>query len=401
VSTTTLTAPDGKMADLIAWFKSYDISSSKGCVRTITTQVDANTAINVSLYDTVENMKARNDNSARVATMKEVTDLGITVVTDIGEIVVAMPGAKPRVASDAIVASHRKLKIKAGQMDAVIALLKTPNPEPVMAGRRGGFVVKIDDTTLITHSSYNDQASLDAGKVKGALPHIDPAEIAKLLDGPGLSGTQMTGPVIVELYASRAPGAISTNFLTVADGKMDEMMAYFRAYDVRAVPGRFRMLLTQVDANTLMECSFYDTVESLEARNASGGSEGETKDISSLIQNRERFAGPVAYVTSGTGPRTYSDSKVASTRRMKVLPGKMAELMTMVNENGNVRIPGHRGAMLVKLDETSILMHSVYNDQASMDAAGANSEKITNLFGPFLAEVVTKTVGKIVLDVWA
>ena len=94
-------------------------------------------------------------------------------------------------------------------------------------------------------------------------------------------------------------------------------------------------------------------------------------------------------------------SHVAANLHLQVLPGKMAELMTMVNENGNVRIPGHRGAMLVKLDETSILMHSVYNDQASMDAAGANSEKITNLFRPFMAEDGTKTVGKIVAAVCA
>ena len=78
----------------------------------------------------------------------------------------------------------------------------------------------------------------------------------------------------------------------------------------------------------------------------------------------------------------------------------MAEMMTMVNETKS-EIPGHRGAMIVKVDETSILMHSIYNDQASMDAAGANSEKITNLFGPFMAEDGTKTVGKIVTDVWA
>ena len=94
-------------------------------------------------------------------------------------------------------------------------------------------------------------------------------------------------------------------------------------------------------------------------------------------------------------------SHVVANLHLQVLPGKMAELMTMINEQGSVPIPGHRGAMLVKLDETSVLMHSVYNDQASMDAAGENSKKVTNLFGPFLAEDGTKTVGKIVIDVWA
>ena len=68
VSTTIWTTPDGKMADLIAWGKSYDISLSKGCLRMITSQVDASTVICVSLYDTVENMNARKDSSARVST---------------------------------------------------------------------------------------------------------------------------------------------------------------------------------------------------------------------------------------------------------------------------------------------------------------------------------------------
>jgi hypothetical protein len=93
-------------------------------------------------------------------------------------------------------------------------------------------------------------------------------------------------------------------------------------------------------------------------------------------------------------------SHVAANQHLQVLPGKMAEMMTMVNETKS-EIPGHRGAMIVKVDETSILMHSMYNDQASMDAAGANSENITNLFRPFMAEDGTKTVGKIVVDVWA
>jgi len=396
VSTTIWTTPDGKMADLIAWGKSYDISLSKGCLRMINVQVDASTAICATIYDTVENMNALKDSSSHVAFMKQGTDLGFTAVNYKGEIVLGLAGAKPRVASDTRVVSYRKLKVKAGQMDAAIALMATPNPELVMAGRRGGYAVKIDDTTMITHSVYNDQASLDAGAVKGTMFHIDPAEIAKVLDGPG---TQMTGSVVSEQFASRAAGAISTSFMTVDDGNMDEAMAWARAYDVRAAPGRFRMLMTQVDANTLVACSFYDTVESLEARNAGDGA--DMKEVSSLFQNVERVAGPVAWYASGTGPRTYADSRVASTRRMKVLPGKMAELMTMINEQGSVPIPGHRGAMLVKLDETSILMHSVYNDQASMDAAGENSKKVTNLFGPFLAEDGTKTVGKIVIDVYA
>ena len=112
-------------------------------------------------------------------------------------------------------------------------------------------IAQIDDTTMITHSVYNDQASLDAGAVKGSMFHIDPAEIAKVLDGPG---TQMTGSVVSEQFASRAVGAISTSFMTVDDGNMDEAMAWARAYDVRAAPGRFRMLMTQVDANTLVAC---------------------------------------------------------------------------------------------------------------------------------------------------
>jgi hypothetical protein len=69
VSTSIWTVPDGKMADLIAWGKTYDISMSKGCLRMITTQVDASTLITASLYDTVENMKARSDSSARVNTI--------------------------------------------------------------------------------------------------------------------------------------------------------------------------------------------------------------------------------------------------------------------------------------------------------------------------------------------
>jgi len=176
-------------------------------------------------------------------------------------------------------------------------------------------IPQIDDTTLITHGLYNDQASMDAGTVKGALPHLDPAEVAKVLDGPG---TRMTGPVVFEVFASRAAGAISTNFMTVADGNMDKAMAWIRAYDVRAVPGRFRIICMQADANTLISTSMYDTVESLEARKASAEAEGSNMEITALFEKVERVAGPVAWAVSGTGPRTYSDSKVASTRRMKV-----------------------------------------------------------------------------------
>ena len=75
--------------------------------------------------------------------MKQGTDLGFTAVNYKGEIVLGLAGAKPRVASDTRVGSYRKFKVKAGQMDAAIALMATPNPEPVMAGRRGGFVVKV------------------------------------------------------------------------------------------------------------------------------------------------------------------------------------------------------------------------------------------------------------------
>ena len=76
--------------------------------------------------------------------IKDATDQGFTdMKREYGEIVIAFPGAKPRVASDARVGSYRKIKVKAGQMDAAIALMSTPNPEPVIAGRRGGFAVKV------------------------------------------------------------------------------------------------------------------------------------------------------------------------------------------------------------------------------------------------------------------
>jgi len=75
--------------------------------------------------------------------MKTVADLGVTGASERGAIVAALAGAVPRVASNNRVGSYRKYKIKAGQMDAAIALLATPNPEPVIAGRRGGFAVKV------------------------------------------------------------------------------------------------------------------------------------------------------------------------------------------------------------------------------------------------------------------
>ena len=197
ISTTIYTVPDGKMAEFMAFAKNYDMSGTEGWLRATTFQADATTVVSASIYDTLENCKTRADSDARVndasrvvdaetaqsttparlqpacsphpsrstawlghwrtrscspagplaplqtASFKVIVDLGVTMANYKGAIVVALPGAVPRVASDARVGSYRKLKVKAGQMDAAIALMATPNPEPVMAGRRGGFVVKV------------------------------------------------------------------------------------------------------------------------------------------------------------------------------------------------------------------------------------------------------------------
>lgn len=397
VSATVYTVPDGKMADFLAFGKNYDLSGTKGWLRAIAFQADANTVVAASIYDTVENCNSRAGSDARVAGLKATADLGVTVANNKGAIVVTMPGAVPRVASDTRVGSYRKIQVKAGQMDAAIALMATPNPEPVMAGRRGGFVVKIDDTTLVTISAYNDQASLAAGDVKGAMPHLDAAEVAKVFDG---AGTRMTGPVAMETFASRAAGAVSTHFITVAPGKMDEALALYRAYDVKSAPGRFRFCLTQADANTLVCVTCYDTVESLKARDTSDASRMALIALCTKVESAE---GAVVIAASGTGPRTYSDTKVWSTRKMKILPGKMDELIAAckVDMQTPVAVPGHRGAIIIKVDENTLLMHSIYNDQASLDAAAENSKRVASDLAPFMADAGTRVVGKQILDVYA
>lgn len=259
------------------------------------------------------------------------------------------------------------------------------------------FAAQIDDTTLVTISAYNDQASLDAGNVKGALPHLDAAEVAKVLDG---AGTRMTGPVAIDIYATRAAGAMSTHFVTVAPGKMDEALAGYRAYDVRSAPGRFRFAVMQVDADTLGVVTCYDTVESLKARDTT---DAPRMAMTALCTKVESAEGPVVIATKGTGPRSYSDTKVWSTRKMKILPGKMDELIAAikVDMQNPAPVPGHRGAVIIKVDENTLLMHSIYNDQSSLDAAAENSKKVASDLAPFMAEAGTRVVSKQIQDVYA
>ena len=95
---------------------------------------------------------------------------------------------------------------------------------------------QIDDTTLVSHSAYNDQASLDT--IDTTRKDLKP--LAQFVDTT-TPEIRMTGPVVADQHASRAIAAMSTIFMTVADGKMDEVMAWARAYDVRDAPGRFRV----------------------------------------------------------------------------------------------------------------------------------------------------------------
>jgi len=285
-------------------------------------------------------------------------------------------------------------------MDEMIAAMTDGAKGVVVpAGRRGGFIVKIDDTTLISHSAYNDQASLDT--IDTTRKDLKP--LAQFVDTT-TPEIRMTGPVVQDQRASRAIAAMSTIFMTVADGKMDEAMAWARAYDVRDAPGRFRMLNMQIDANTLLSASCYDTVESCEARSTSAAHEAASQKMTALCTKVERFAGPLVFVGAGTAPRTYSDNKVVSTRKITVLPGKMDALIAEAKNqyaNHKVVTPGHRGAMWIKIDETTLLAHSVYNDQASLDANAENSKNTAALMAPFMADAGTKTVSKIVMDVWA
>ena len=161
------------------------------------------------------------------------------------------------------------------------------------------------------------------------------------------------------------------------------------------------MSVVQVDENTLVSVSLYDTVESLKARHTSPEADASGKALAAFATNVERVEGPTVFAQAATPPRTYSDSKVASTRKMKILPGKVDEVIALLKATAPVPIPGHRGAIVLKIDENTLLMHSVYNDQASLDASAENSKKVSATFAPFLAESGARIIGKYVLDVWA
>merc|ERR1719345_241565 len=137
-------------------------------------------------------MEARSESSERAAALKTIEEHGFTFERETGTIVLAMPGCVPRVVSDTRVGSYRKLKIKPGKMDEMIAAMTDGAKGVVVpAGRRGGFIVKIDDTTLISHSAYNDQASLDT--IDTTRKDLKP--LAQFVDTT-TPEIRMTGPVV-------------------------------------------------------------------------------------------------------------------------------------------------------------------------------------------------------------